>query len=362
MIPDCTLTTACFDLTKYNSYSRNIEKSIENMTSLLEVPCYLIIYTDNVLYKHIKTKRSSYNLDHLTHYVIMNVEDLDSFKYREIVIQNRIKYHPTKDERTSSESHLLCSSKFELVIKSILLNPFHTTKFGWIDSNVGSNFSKICTNYKNNMLLYVLNNCREDKFHIQVLNVCDKNMIKNDRLREYYSKYRWVVCGCLFITGKELGLKILTDLNNVFIDHTLKGYGHGEEMYYLEILDKYYDHIQRSYGDYQHILNNFIKTTVGLNYILYFIVEKYLNYGYYKECSECCSKIIALYENYEIEMEYNIYYKILFNYYVSSFYLDKEQSKTILLKIKNLIQENPYINNVYMENKLFYDSQFNFCM
>ena len=58
-------------------------------------------------------------------------------------------------------------------------------------------------------LLTILNNCSEDKFHIQILNVCNKDLIKEDRLNEYYSTYRWVVCGSLFITGKEVGLKIL---------------------------------------------------------------------------------------------------------------------------------------------------------
>jgi tetratricopeptide (TPR) repeat protein len=361
MIPDCTLTTCCFDLTKYNIYSRDLKTSIENMSSLLEVSCYLIIYTDNILYEHIKHKRSEFKLDHLTYYIVMDVEELDSFKYREMVIQNRVKYHPTKDQRNCTESHLVQSSKMELVMKSIKSNPFNTTKFGWIDSNVGKNFSKICTNYKNNMLLYILQNCKEDKFHIQILNVCDKNLIKEERLREYYNEYRWIVCGCLFITGKDLGLKILTDLNNVFIDHTLKGYGHAEEMYFLEILDKYYDVIERSYGDYQHILNNFIKISVGFSYILN-IAKNYLNYGYHKECVDCCVKMINLYENYEIEMNYDYYFSFLFNYYVSTFYLNKDQAKLIVLKIKYLTKVNPYFNNVYLSNKEFYDAQFKFCL
>jgi hypothetical protein len=269
MIPDCTLVTGCFELTKYNKHSRNFDESLNKMSVLLEVPCYLIIFTDKNLYTHIKKKRDEFNLDNLTHYVVIDVESLETFKYTEIVKKNREKYHPTKDDRTCPESHLVCCSKFELVLKSIKLNPFKTNKFGWIDSNVGANFSKICTNYKNNMLLNVLNNCSENKFHIQILNVCNKDLIKVDRLREYYSTYRWIVCGCLFVTGKEIGEKILNELNNVFIKHTLHGYGHGEEMFYLEILDKYYNDIERSYGDYQHILNNFIEINVGLDYILY---------------------------------------------------------------------------------------------
>ena len=47
MIPDCTLTTSCFDLTKYHKGSRSLEECINNMRALLEVPCYLVIFTDN---------------------------------------------------------------------------------------------------------------------------------------------------------------------------------------------------------------------------------------------------------------------------------------------------------------------------
>ena len=359
MIPDCTLVTACFDLTKYNNQSRSFEDSISKMSSLLETPCYLIIFTDKNLYTYIKNKRIEFNLDKLTHYIVTDLENLKSFKYLEQVKKNREKYHPTKDERTCAESHLVCCSKFELVLKSINLNPFNTNKFGWIDSNIGNNFSKICTNYKNNILLNVLNNCSENKFHLQILNVCDKKFIKEENLREYYNQYRWIVCGCLFITGKELGIKILNELNNVFINHTLQGYGHGEEMFYLEILDKYYDDIERSYVDYQHILNNFINTNVGLEYILY-ISNNYLHHRYYKECIECSSKAIEQYKNFKIEMNYDIYFKFLFNLFVSFYYYDKNKAKELIIKIKNLIEINPYINNIYNSNKTFYDEQFNY--
>ena len=182
MVPDCTLTTACFDLMKYNRYSRDINKAIENINALLEVPCYLVIFTDTNLYNIIKNKRDELHLSLLTHYIVMDVEKLDVFKYKNIVIKNREKYHPTKDERTCPESHLVCSSKFELVLKTIELNPFNTSKFGWIDSNVGVNFSKICTNYKNNMLLNVLHKTNQNKFHLQILNVCNKKYIKHEIL------------------------------------------------------------------------------------------------------------------------------------------------------------------------------------
>ena len=361
MIPDCTLTTACFDLMKYNTHSRDINKAIENMNALLEVPCYLVIFTDTNLYNIIKNKRDELQLSLLTHYVVMDVEKLDVFKYKDIVTENRKKYHPTKDERTCPESHLVCSSKFELVLKTIELNPFNTSKFGWIDSNVGVNFSKICTNYKNNMLLNVLHKTNKNKFHLQILNVCDKKYTTEDNLKEYYSQYRWIVCGCLFITGKDIGVKMLTDLNNTFIKHTVAGYGHGEEMYYLEILDKYYNDIERSYGDYRHILNNFINLTTAFDYILD-ISTRYLQFSYYKECIDCCSKAVNAFENFNVEINYNCYYKYLFNMYVSTYYLNKENSKKIVDKIQMLINKIPQIKNCYLENKIFYDLQFSYSL
>lgn len=359
-IPDCTLVTACFDLTRFNSLGRNLDATIENMVALLEVPCYLVIYLDEVTYPAVSQKRTEFGLEHLTHYVVMNVEELGSFRFREKVHENRRAYHPTKDARTCPESHLVCSSKFELVLNTIDRDPFHTTKFGWIDSNVGKGFSKIATNYTNNMLLTVLRGCNSEQFHLQILNVVDKNLAKEERLREYYSTYQWLVCGCLFITGKSVGVPILRDLNSVFEDHTNKGYGHGEEMFYINILDKYYRQIHRSYGDYKQILNNFLGMSAeGQSYINY-IADSYLSKGYHQECSDCCSYAIKAYEEASAPIDYRLYFLFLFKRYVSLFYLDQEKARETAHKILQVITEHRQAKSVYLEQKGFYDSQFRF--
>ena len=363
MIPDCTLVTACYDLTKYSDKLRNSQDLINTIKSLLETPCYLVIFTNSILYNSIFNIRNELNLNHLTKYIVKEFEELNVYKYVDIVKSNREKYHPTRDERTCAESHLICCSKFDFVLETINLNPFNTTKFAWIDSSVGNNFSKICLNYKNNILLKILNNATTDKFHIQILNVTDKRFSESDNLREYYNQYRWVVCGGFFLVGnKELGNKILTDLNNVFIKTTNSGYGHGEEMFYLEILDKYYDDINRSYGDYKEIINNFLSINTSVDYIYNYIIKSYSNYGYHRECYECCKKLITSFENYDIEINYHIYFLTLFQSYISSYYIDKTLAKNTLDKILLLIDENPYIKVEYNKNKGVYDSQFNYVM
>ena len=360
-IPDCTLVTACYDLSRFNDNCRKLEDSIKNMDSLLKTPCYLVIFTDNILYEKVYNIRNGYGLNHLTMYVTKEIEELNIYKYIDIVKSNREKYHPTKDARTCPESHLICCSKFDFVLEIIYKNPFNTSKFGWIDSNVGVNFSKICTDYKNNKLLNVLDNATE-KFHIQILNVQEQKFKKTEHLREYYEKYRWVVCGCLFVTGKKIGIKILNDLNSVVMKHTMLGYGHGEEMFYLEILDKHYNDIVRSYGEYNTIINNLVKLTTGINYIYSVIMLRYLQYKFYKECIVCCEQVISAYDSYAIEMEYELYFNTYFTLYLATYYVDVRKAKDIVNKIFELAEKNPYFKKEFNKNKNYYYEQFKYVM
>jgi len=210
------------------------------------------------------------------------------------------------------------------------------------------------------MLLHAMN-VLDEKFHIQVMNVCDKKYLHVDQKKEYYNYYRWVVCGCLFITGKVIGHKILNRLNEIFEETTNLGYGHGEEMFYLEILEEFPNELTKSYGDYQHILNNFQESTVGYDYVNEFIVKNYLQKGYYKECYECCLHLLEPFENFTTEIHYSFYFKFLFSLFISSYYHKRDECDKILNRIKDLIKINKEFRHEYEKNKSFYDNQFKWC-
>ena len=359
--PDCTLVTSCFNLTNIHTCSRSVEECVNNMTTLLEIPCYLVIFTDQICYEKIKRIRDGFNLQSLTRYTVSDISEIESYKLNDLVKKNREIYNPTKDERTCSESHLLCCNKFNFVLQTMSLNPFNTTKFGWIDSNLKPNCEKICEGYEKNMLLKILNDTRSDKFHLQILNVCDKKYKESNHKREMYQQYRWIVCGCLFITGIEVGQKILNRLNDNFIETTKMGYGHGEEMFYLEILDEFYDDIERSYGDYHNILNNFMKPTKGLVYIHNNCVRRYLGFGYHREGYDCCKKLIDQIETYNVYLDCCTYVDLLFSFYIFTFYhKGKEAAKNVVAHIKNVVLKNPLVQNEYDKKKEFFESQFNF--
>ena len=314
MVPDCTLVTSCFDLRKYHPSSRSVEETVQGMTPLLNAGVYLIIHSDSTYMGLIKEKREKSGFSHLTKYVEESYEDLWCAQYTDKVRSNREVYWPTRDERTCSENHLLQCNKFDFLIDAIENNYFNTTRFGWMDLNLqqekGSPNIKICESYTSNMIPLVLSKIKDDKFHLQILNVCDKKFLLPENKREYYERYRWGICGSMYVCGKDIGVKILTRLKEVVVQTIDMGYGHGDELIFFDVLDEFYDDIARSYGDYGQILNNFEKPTRNLWYIYHNIASKYYNHGYYKECCECCASMLYSFDNHLIEMDGGLYKEI----------------------------------------------------
>ena len=133
---------------------------------------------------------------------------------------------------------------------------------------------------------------KSDKFHIQILNVCDKRFKDPANKREYYNQYRWIMCGGFFLTAIDAGITILSRLKEIFVETTQAGYGHGEEMFYLEVLDEYSDQIRCTYGDYGQILDNFIYPTQNIEYVYHTIFERYKQYGYTREANALATQLL----------------------------------------------------------------------
>jgi hypothetical protein len=362
MIPDCTLTTACFDLSKYNNHSRNIADIKTQIESLLCTPCYLVIYTDEYCIDIIQSIRNNNNLSHLTKYIVTKIEDLPFYKYNAKIKSNREVFWPTRDNRTSSESHILCCSKFNFVLNTISDNPFKTKKFGWIDSFVGPNFSKICEEYTEDIFMNVLNNSFDDKFSIQVLASVDKKYKKPENKKEYYEIYRYVVCGCLFITNKEIGIRILTRLNELFINTTMHGYGHGEEMLYLEILDEFNYEIHKSYGDYGQILNNFFHPVKYYRYVYKFLIHQNLyDYNNYQESYSCSKELLYAIEQLDVKVEADIYMATLIACYKSSLKINPSESIHRIADVYTACKKDRYMKEEFEKYKTYYVDLFKQC-
>jgi hypothetical protein len=340
-IPDCTLTTGCFLLNKYHKNSRSLEDTIKGMETMLSTPCYLVIYCNHALRDHILEKRKSRGLENCTLVIVKEIEELWTYQFADKIRENREHYWPTRDERISVESMMVVFNKFNLVLNTIISNPFNTKKFGWIDGSLGENGVKICDGGNfHNLLLYNMKHATE-KFHLQVLNVEDKKFKLLENKREYYKQARWVAVGCFFITGADIGVKILSRLQEIVTSTIHAGYGHHEEYCYLEVLDEFYDDIVRGYGDYGQSLHNFIKPTRNIIYIYWHIVMKYFGIGYFKECIDVCRTIIESYDDYQTELNYDVYVRIYSVLYHSLIKMGSFEAEYVAQKIRKYYKSHP---------------------
>ena len=243
------------------------------------------------------------------------------------------------------------------------MNPFGHDRFGWIDGNLGIGHEqhiKICENYSPNKILQALEYTKSDKFHIQILNVLDKKYKNLDRKREMYQQYRWVVCGCFFTYGKSVGQKILQRLREIFQETTIQGYGHGEKMFFFEILDEFYDEIERSYGDYGQIINNWQRPTLNIYYIYELILKNYYDKKYYQEASDCAYALMLSFHTYNIQLEYWMYMHILEIWYISndSCFKDKVISENASKRIQELYNNDVLLKKEYQKRADHFDSVF----
>ena len=345
-LPDCTLISSCFCTNKTNNHALSIEKINEQSDSLMSMPCYLVVFCDKTVISLLKKKRESYGFLSITLFIETELSDMWTYKYRDQVIENREKYFPTRDHRACELSHLINCNKADFILQTMNLNPFQTGKFGWIDCFLGTNARKLCENYTTDILLHVLNNIT-DKYHINVLNVCDKSFKLKPLKFMYYQNYRYIMCGCFYTCSDKIGRPILNRLKDIFVQTTNAGYGHGDEMLYLEILDEFKNDITRSYGDYGQILNNFIIPKNNYGYIYSHILYKYVYQWYFDEAYDCAKVLVRAIETNTTDTDCERYMKILLDYYVSILTHKPAEAKYIVDHINDIRNKNPLMKKEF---------------
>ena len=351
-IPQVTMVTSCYNLTRFNSGSRSLLENIESFDVLLSLRIYLVIYGDRTTIPILKERRDAFGLSSITIFVEKEYEELDVAQFTELVHKNRDEYWPSRDSRTCAESHLLCCNKFYFLLDAMNRNPWGHARFGWIDGNLKMpNLSniKICEDYSPELLLKAIEYTREDRFHLQVLNVVDKKYKEPQNKREFYNQYRWVMCGCFFTFGETVGRKILERLCQIFAETTVQGYGHAEEMFYLEILDEFRDDLAITYGDYGQIVNNWVNPTRNIHYIFHYILRGYSNKGYFEEAVHCGRQLMDAFRKYDIPRDDGMYVEIAEIVYMSYMGLDAmDQAREFIEGFLRDCAEDPILNTIYM--------------
>ncbi len=386
IIPDTTVVTASFYLKPYIEEDiREYFRSIEDLTSdlgsfIFNKLCYMEIFCDKWTYPEIyKLRSEEYNLHNFTKYHILEIEDLWAYQYKDKIIENRKKFFGStciKGKHYLTE--ILTNNKFDFLEKSIKENYFNTKNFIWVDCNLQKIFNpnawynvielnkKYSLEVRDQKFLNILHNIPK-KFHIQILGFESKKYLSSDNKFEFYQKYRYITCGGMFSLSihedfKERNLFLLQELKNNFIRLNNQGFGHGEEMIFFDVIYNNFDDFSKSYGDYYSLIYNYNSITEDHNYILNYIIKKYLNLKAYKECYEACIACLKSFENNDIIINWNMYLNLLFYKYVSSFYYKREEAKENAELILHYVNIIPAFKKEFDLSKDFYLKQLSYVL
>ena len=350
--PNCTLVTGCFLLTKYNAQSRPLDELAKGLEAVLSTPCYLVMYCNEPLKNLILEMRAKYRLEAMTKIVVQEVEELWAYQFADQIRKNRETYWPTADPRISIESTAVVCNKFNFVLRTIQENPFQTEHVAWIDANLGLNGVKLCIEGDfQTKLMYILKHLRPNKFHVQILNVEDKKYKEDQHKREFYEKARWMVVGGFFATEGNVGIKILTRIQEI-IAHTVQlGFGHADEYFYLEVLDDYFDDIHRGYGDYMYTMDNFLQPKKGLTFVYLGAVMGNYSRQYYREAQDAAEAILHSLEESYAEPNYDMYVRVCSALYRCYQNTSPQKAYDMVQKIRHSYRVHPlfryYYDNLY---------------
>lgn len=327
---DVTLITCFFDTSKYRN-----DKTVYWNPILYEVDAPMVIFGDVDYIEYVKTIRNN----RPTKFHVMSLEELELWSYYDQIEKNRKVSWPSSDGRCPTSVHIICCSKILLVRDVINDNPFNTSKFCFVDCNALGK----CKATKYDLIDKLPR--LTDKFHTMVIGCNDRDASYKD----LYQRYRYCISGGIFSCNKENGLYMANAFLEEFKKTTGAGYGHGEEMIWIKLLDKCWDKLAISYGDYSEFIINFLEPVQNHKYILQHCIIPYSNNSYHRELYHCCNALLKQ------KPEPYVHFYTLYYMYISSYYLKYDGEVVYALSMMRiLISTNELYSKVFENDKQFF--------
>lgn len=332
-----TLVTCFFNLHKYSAAVRPPEFYYAKGLPLLQTPLPMVVYCDEESYEPLLKMRPK-NLWNITQWKVQSLKSFKTFQWEEQVRKNREICWATRDDRAPVESHLLVNSKGEMVEGVILENPFYTRYFGWIDFGITNSGCTSTFNYQHFISLLekglpeygdsVAIQCMGDDIPNEMFNV--------DKLKEYWTSYRYLCCGNFWTCGIESGLEFAEQVYDAFVKHTQAGYGHGEEGIVYEVVNKEenFDLFSFRYGDYRQAIDNYAGVVCNPSYILNNLLPKLRAHGKHDRGYDCAVHFYQQWAQGLLNLSPDTMMRLLDDWWICAYYL---QDLEIQYKLQPLI-------------------------
>ena len=247
-----TVVTAYFNLTKTldaspEIKSRDLSYYMKHANMTMAIDQNLVVYCDAESESYLRSIRPAcYN----TKYIIIEFMDIDIVsKNYQRVIDNRNKTGYNVDSRNTPSYYLLCMARYDLLLKTMKLNPFHSTHFAWCNICIermswkgGIYFPKIWQEFR-------------DKFSTCYIDYQPKTLVSN--IKEYYKWGRCGMCSGFFTGNTYYMTEFCNEIIASFEEMLTHEVGHADEQLFSIVFFKRPELFEFYYGDYSEMIVNY---------------------------------------------------------------------------------------------------------
>lgn len=284
-----TIVTAYFDLTKMPDASREIknrplEHYLTSSIATLSLDQNMIIFCEPENKELMLTHRPAW-LHAKTQFITMSFEQFPLTQYRNRIIENR-RNHPYRfDARNTASYYLLCMSRYAMLKTAIVINPFKSTHFAWLN---------ICIERMGFTNLIELDNVfaqNRDKFSTCYIDYRPKWLVEDP---PNYFQHGGLCSMCSgFFTGNAHYMKeFCNEIEKAFLDYLERGYGHADEQLFSVVYFRKPELFDFYYGDYFQMIRNYVWIKEAPTAPLNNLIQNSFNNGDYAVCIKGCKVLL----------------------------------------------------------------------
>jgi len=266
-----TVVTADFDLplmpfASASTKERDKKHYLRNALTTMSLDQNLAVFCEKDSLEELTAMRPPWLLEKTKFYVV-DFEELPMTKYRQKIIDDRIKRSYNPDPRNTASYYLMCMARYAALKRTMEENPFGSTHFAWLN---------ICIErmgYKNIAHLDdVFYGEPRDGVSATYIDYLSRDSYKD--LNHYFQWGRCSLCSGFFTGCRDKFTQFCNRIEEQFLEFLEAGYGHADEQLFSPTYFKYPELFDLYVGDYQQMVMNYRYVYENPNITLSLVIPK----------------------------------------------------------------------------------------
>lgn len=342
--PDYTIITAWYDVREKENNPNKDDTSnkffcskqwyFDSANVFFNKPFPMVIFTEPQFKREILSLRPK-ELHKITRFIFRDYDELAYYSYFKKYEENhhKNKIHNLTQEKFTALYKFIVNQKVNFVKDVIMMNPFDTSKFAWMDMRLHCVYDMSIEETNE-----VMKNINHQKVRIMQMTHITPNDIHGRH--NFYSWTRGKCAAGFFGGSREPMLKFCDLCEKEFINAVNEEMAPTDEMIYSFIIAHHYNLFEPYVGEYNFCLKNLLRTRGSCDNLVFPFLQHSFDVGKHEYTCSVAEGLRKGYLSNEISLSAYDVHRTWYFYYVASFWLHRRDLCIELLNEYYTIAKN----------------------